>query len=700
MAKDERFMERAFLIAAGAALTIVIGVGAPTVGAATARADARDSVPEARASKTVGTVPRQVTSHAVGVRRHHDANAVLALNVGLAVHHSAELDEVIRAASTPGDPAYGHYLTQTQYKARYAPTDAEVAAVRSWLTGSGLRVTGVSVDNLIVSAEAKTSVAERAFAVTINDYRGPHSFYANDVAPSVPATSPVQSVTGLDNSLVVKTFVEPAYRSGGYFPSDFQTGYNTGGATTTQTIGFTLWGAPLEQSDLHAFATHTVSPEVDIDGVGPDGITFIPCSTLSCNPSGTQSTDTGVWVETALDVESAHGVAPGSRMKYWLGSTDGSGHASVAALEQALDAAANDSVKVVSNSWGFDADVHLANMDASLQHAAAVGKTFFFSSGDSATVSYPATSPYVVSVGGTNLNLSGSFGYVSERAWSGSGTGCSEVFGRPSWQVGVGTFATCDGRAEPDVAADADPATGAYVEVGGLHGSVGGTSLAAPLWAGMTAVWNQANITAGKPEVGFAAPLLYSLGNNKIVYHDTFHDVTTGSAGGNPAGAGWDQVTGWGSPNLANLIAASQGLAPTSTTLAASKNPGTAGGTVVYTATVSPVPNGGTVTFRQDSDSISGCSAKALTAGGHATCSAKYLHPATFKIQAGYSGNAGYSGGSSKIITEKIVAAPSTAGYWMAGRTGAVYGFGSSAWLGSANTQNVSHFEPTPSRHG
>ena len=230
---------------------------------------------------------------------------------------------------------------------------------------------------------------------------------------------------------------------------------------------------------------------------------------------------------------------------------------------------------------------------------------------------------------------------------------------------------------------------------------VGGTSLAAPLWAGMTAVWNQANITAGKPVVGFAAPLLYSLGNNPSVYPSVFHDVTTGSAGGNPAGAGWDQVTGWGSPNLVNLIAVSQDLTLTSTTLATSKNPIVVGETVVYTATVPQIPTGGTVTFRQDSKAIGGCGAKPLSASGTATCSVKHSTATTRKIQANYSGNADFAGSPSNIISETInPSASSFVGYWMVGGTGDVYGFGSAKSLGNAHTQNVSHFEPTPSRNG
>jgi hypothetical protein len=687
----------------GRASTIALLVACSAVTARdTAGASPTNVKPRSAASKFVGEPPRIVVSHAVTPRRHRDPNAALSLNLGLAVHHSGELDDVISAASTPGNPAYGRYLDHAQYMARFAPTDAEVAAARNWVIGKGMRVTGVSADNLIVSVATTTAVAERAFAVTVNEYSdGERTFFANDVAPSVPADSSVRWVTGLDDYTVAHSFVAPSFRSGGYFPSDFQKGYNTGSATTTHTIGFTLWGAPLAQTDLTQFAAHTGSPLIVMNGVGANGIDFIPCTDSACTPGGTQSADKSAWIETALDVEAAHGVAPGSHMKYWLAHTTNT-QPDFVALENAVNAAANDStVRVVSNSWGVSADAFDPNIDASLQYAAGLGKTFFFSSGDTAEISYPATSPYVVSVGGTHLDLDGSFAYNWESAWAGSGTGCSAHFPRPSWQIGVGGAATCTGRAEPDVAAAADPSTGAYVYFNGGAAQVGGTSLAAPLWAGMTAVWNQANANAGKPLVGFAAPLLYQFGNNASVYHQVFHDVTTGSAGGNPAGSGWDQVTGWGSPNLANLIARHQGLVDTSTTVAASKNPAPLGSTVLYTATVSPIPNGGTVTFRQNGKTVSGCVAKGLSSAAHANCSITYSQATTYKLQASYSGNATYSGGASSFLSEKVDPAPTPPpGYWMAGRTGAVYAFGTAAWRGNASTQNVTHFEPTPSRQG
>ena len=138
------------------------------------------------------------------------------------MHDSAGLDAVIRAASTPGSPQFGHYLTPAQYTAEYAPTAAEVAAVRSWLTAPAC-VTGVSPDNLIVSAQATTATAERAFGVTVNDYRsGSRTFFSNDVAPSVPAGLNVHWISGLNDSVVPKSFaqVAPAFRSERRLPAE------------------------------------------------------------------------------------------------------------------------------------------------------------------------------------------------------------------------------------------------------------------------------------------------------------------------------------------------------------------------------------------------------------------------------------------------------------------------------------------------
>src|SRR5215467_6096370 len=136
-----------------------------------------------------GDTPMPVATGRAVFRAHHDPNAMLKINVGLAVRNSARLDALIRAASTPGSAGYRHYLSNAQYMSQYAPTTSQVRAVRAWLTSHRLAVTGVSPDNLLVHVRARSGDAERAFGVKINNYstgRG-RQFFANDRDPTVPA---------------------------------------------------------------------------------------------------------------------------------------------------------------------------------------------------------------------------------------------------------------------------------------------------------------------------------------------------------------------------------------------------------------------------------------------------------------------------------------------------------------------------------
>jgi hypothetical protein len=177
-----------------------------------------------------------------------------------------------------------------------------------------------------------------------------------------------------------------------------------------------------------------------------------------------------------------------------------------------------------------------------------------------------------------------------------TGGGCSTLLSRPFWQTGVDA-ADCPGRAVPDVSADADPYSGAVVcTQGACDGGNGGTSLAAPLWAGMAADVNAHLQASGLPVMGWAAPRLYHLANDPTTYARDFHDVVggnndpvVGSTNGYTATAGWDEATGWGSPNLSNLAADWPGQ----TVL-----PPTATATVPPTATATPttVPSTATAT--------------------------------------------------------------------------------------------------------
>ncbi len=531
-----------------------------------------------------GQTPDVVAGGGAALRGHHDPHDALTLNIGLGVHEGAALDGIIAAAGDPASPSYGHYLTNDQYMARFAPTGAEVQAVRDWASGAGFTVDAVSPDHLLVTVHATVGQVEQALGVTINDYSVPdHAFRANDRDPVVPTGLDIRDVSGLSTlhrfhtALMRPATRVGAFRSGGYYPNDFRAAYNMGpvGDGSGQTIGLTLWGTSVAQSDLNQFAANSGTTRLTGGQAGADGIDWIPVN------GG--SSDTHELGETAMDVEYAHGVAPGSHLKYWLGdcATQVTANGVVCnpsdtGLELAISDAANDtSLHVVSNSWGGGeatsmTDPFVSNTNASFQHAVSVGTTFYFSSGDSGSnsggtgqASYPADSPYVVSVGGTSLNTGTGYAYGSESAWSGSGGGCSTVFPRPSWQTGVGR-ATCSGRAEPDIAADADPNTGADVYYQGGAQQIGGTSLAAPLWSGMAAVTNRYLGANGQALMGFSAPRIYQLANNPTTYARDFHDVTSGS-NGYAAGPGWDEATGWGSPNLTNLAADWSGTAPTST---------------------------------------------------------------------------------------------------------------------------------------
>jgi kumamolisin len=192
----------------------------------------------------------------------------------------------------------------------------------------------------------------------------------------------------------------------------------------------------------------------------------------------------------------------------------------------------------------------------------ALGATVMASSGDSGarectilpgvvytgptTPSYPASDPNLAAIGGTTLKLTAASQISSETGWSGSGGGISKYFAVPSWQQGLGYAA----RANPDVAADADPNTGVYlVYDGGKTEQVGGTSVSSPVWAGLMGLVNAKRIAAGKPTLGLLPSRTTSL-----VDTANFRDITSGSNHGYKAGKGFDLVTGVGSPVMSSLL--------------------------------------------------------------------------------------------------------------------------------------------------
>ncbi len=311
------------------------------------------------------------------------------------------------------------------------------------------------------------------------------------------------------------------------------------GDGTGQTIAIVdAYNAPTIVADLHAFDQQFFPGQADptLTVVNQTGGSTLP-GTDPAGPGAAKS-----WsVETSLDVEWAHAMAPGASILLVEANS-----ASISDLLTAVDTARNWSgVSVVSMSWGSGESSSETSYDSHFMTPTGhTGVTFLAATGDNgAGVEYPSASPNVMAVGGTTLNVDSSGNYLSESGWSDSGGGVSSYESQPAYQAGVvPTSITTTERAVPDVAADADPATGAAVYDSYDFGSgtawaqIGGTSLACPLWAGMIAVANQGRALAGNASMDGATttlPALYKLPAADI------HDIMSG---GNPfpAEAGWE----------------------------------------------------------------------------------------------------------------------------------------------------------------
>jgi hypothetical protein len=369
----------------------------------------------------------------------------------------------------------------------------------------------------------------------------------------------------------------------GYVPSDIQTAYGFDqvmfGSVVGDGTGQTI--AIVDAYDDPAFVNSTDPNFANSDLAQFDlnlGIADPP-SFMKVNQSGQTSplpgldpsgagNPNGNWeIEEALDVEWAHGIAPGANIILVEANSanDPDLFAAVAT------AAALPGVSAVSMSWGEnEASTQLARDGTFTTPSGHVGVTFLAASGDTGGfgvdqngdptttpgIDYPAASPNVVAVGGTNLQLNSDSTYQGETAWTGSGGGTSLYESEPKWQQGVQQTGF---RTTPDVAFDADPYTGVAIydsynnrDQSGPWVDIGGTSLGAPSWAGLIAIANQGRVLAGGGPLDGPSqtlPALYSF------QPPDFNDITQGSNGVFNAGPGYDEVTGLGTPVAPALIA-------------------------------------------------------------------------------------------------------------------------------------------------
>jgi len=358
----------------------------------------------------------------------------------------------------------------------------------------------------------------------------------------------------------------------------------------------------------------------------------VPITLLSTDGTSTACVDTRAGgncddTEQTLDMTQAIGMAPGlSSMVVYVGSSD-------TAIISAMTTH-NPLPTTIGCSWGWT-PVDPGTLDPYFEKMAAQGQNFFAASGDSSTWSasneaWPADDDYVVSVGGTDLTTASAAGpWKSETAWTDSGGGISpDGIAIPSWQAEAGVITSANKgsttlRNGPDVSANANFTFYTCADqTACLANEYGGTSFAAPMWAGYIALANQQAVAAGDTTLGFINPAIYaqneSGGALTAAYSADFHDVSIGTSGSYSATTGFDLVTGWGSPNGAALINA---LAPTSQTPAFTLTAAPASVSVVKgssgSATITTLVSGG---FD---------SAVALTATGAPTGVTATLSPAS-----------------------------------------------------------------------
>jgi subtilase family serine protease len=333
-----------------------------------------------------------------------------------------------------------------------------------------------------------------------------------------------------------------------YNPASIQGAYSFGAFATTGGSGEAI-------AIIDAYGDSRLASDIS----NFDSAFGLPAATLNISyPAGNPRGSSSGWaIETALDVEWAHANAPQATI-YVVISPD----ATFTNLLKCVNYAATlKNVVAISMSWGAPENGSgmssvISAYDAAFKTITGKGIILLAASGDagaydgtrSLTTDYPASSPYVIGVGGTTLKLSGAGVWGSETGWSGSGGGYSAVEKEPSPGI-----STPNGkRGVPDVSFDADPNTGIYVYCFPYWYEVGGTSVGAPNWAAIVAD-GAANTTAITLNLGYLYGIVYT-----SYYGSEIHDITGGNNGYYSAGNGWDAVTGIGTPIVSGLLTPSK----------------------------------------------------------------------------------------------------------------------------------------------
>ena len=538
-----------------------------------------------------------------------NAQMQLQLTISLRFSDPVGLTALVAAQHAHASAQYHQYLTSQAFSLRFSPTAQSVSQVRQFLLSAGLKITGISANRTLIDASGSVAQVERAFGVTINQYQlGKRKVYGPDRPPQIPDTlsNIVLDVGGLNNIFQLHPELAPstaatatasahasARQGGGPVPGAFGPTELRSAYDVASLIGASGTGAgqrvavyelaPYIPSDITSYRTQYSLPSSTINNISVDG-----ASPTCATPGSACDNGSGI-LEADLDMQVVSAIAPNATQDIYSGPNTFSG-----VLDTYNQIVLNNVDAVTTTSWGtcepYAGNYDLLTLDQIFAQAAAQGQTIAAAAGDSGSddcyrasgfmnppnVDSPADDPYVLGVGGTTLTLN-SGNYSSETTWNSgnaaTGGGISSYFSQPSWQVGggvVNSYSTGE-RLVPDVAADANPNTGyseycsSVTECGGPTNpwtQIGGTSAAAPLWAGVLTDINSYLVANAITTLGWTNQTLYTLFSNSQTY-TPYHDITLGNnsidytgtpyAGDYPATACYDMTTGMGSPDAWNI---------------------------------------------------------------------------------------------------------------------------------------------------
>jgi subtilase family serine protease len=491
------------------------------------------------------------------------ATQSMRFDIVLPVRDEAGLDNFLREVYDPTSPAYRQFLTVDQFTRMFGPTQKDWDALTHFAIANGFTVTGGSRDAMDLRLTGSVANVETAFHVSIGIYHDPinnRDFYSPDRQPTINLPFQVNHVSGLDNYWVPKTALvrnhgPKSMATTGSCPdasfcgSDMRAAYYEGTSLTGkgQLIGL-LEFAGFDIADVNTYYKNAGQKRTaKVKGISTDGTSINCYADQGCDDT-----------EQTIDITQALGMAPGVPTLYvYVGST---GTALLSAMSSDKPLPLN-----LSSSW-YRWGTDFSSDDTYFKKMASQGQSFFEAAGDdgawSGTDTYwPMESPYVICVGGTDLTTKGAGkGWASEVGWSPYGGGgiSPDDLPIPSWQKLKGVITKANEgstkyRNGPDLSANSNFSF--YVcadQTQCTANEYGGTSFAAPMFAGYLALTNEQAKTKGDKPPGFINPTIYPLALGKG-YSTLFHDITSGN-NGFPATKGYDLDSGWGTPNTDGLI--------------------------------------------------------------------------------------------------------------------------------------------------